>query len=73
MVVISLLGSITSFAQPNILNAKTPSQIGIKSAAQLISDNDKPLEYGYVDDRDVLMRKIVWEIIDVRERINFHL
>jgi len=73
IVVISFLGSLTSFAQPNLLNAKTPSQIGIKSAAQLISDNDKPLEYGYVDDRDVLMGKTVWEIIDLSERINFPL
>jgi hypothetical protein len=29
----------------------------VKSKAQLVSDNDKPLEYGYVDDRDVLMGK----------------
>jgi len=73
IVIISFLGSVTSFAQPNLLNAKTPSQIGIKSAAQLDSDNDKPLEYGYVDDRDVLMGKTVWEIIDLSERINFPL
>ncbi len=73
IVIISFLGSLASFAQPNLLNAKTPKQIGIKSAAQLISDNDKPLEYGYVDDRDVLMGKTVWEIIDLSERINFPL
>jgi gliding motility associated protien GldN len=62
-----------SYAQPNLLNAKIPEEIGLKSAAQLISDNDKPLEYGYVDDRDVLMGKTVWEIIDLGERINFPL
>ena len=73
IVVVSFFGSMTSFAQTNLLNAKTPSQIGLKSAAQLISDNDKPLEYGYVDDRDVLMGKTVWEIIDLSERINFPL
>jgi gliding motility associated protien GldN len=64
---------MASFAQPNLLNAKIPEEIGIKSAAQLISDNDKPLEYGYVDDRDILMGKTVWEIIDLSERINFPL
>lgn len=73
IVVISILGSVASYAQPNLLNAKIPEEIGIKSAAQLISDNDKPLEYGYVDDRDVLMGKTVWEIIDLSERINFPL
>lgn len=70
---ISVLGSVASYAQPNLLNAKVPEEIGIKSAAQLISDNDKPLEYGYVDDRDVLMGKTVWEIVDLSERINFPL
>ena len=73
IVVVSILGSFASYAQPNLLNAKIPEEIVIKSAAQLISDNDKPLEYGYVDDRDVLMGKTVWEIIDLSERINFPL
>lgn len=73
IVIISIFGSVTSFAQSNLLNAKTPEQIGIKSASQLASDNDKPLEYGYVHDRDVLMGKTTWEIIDLSEKINFPL
>ena len=73
IVVISILGSVATYAQPNLLNAKIPEEIGLKSAAQLNADNDKPLEYGYVDDRDVLMGKTVWEIIDLSERINFPL
>ncbi len=73
IVVISIFGSLASYAQPNLLNAKIPEEIGLKSEAQLISDNDRPLEYGYVDDRDVLMGKAVWEIIDLSERINFPL
>jgi gliding motility associated protien GldN len=71
IVVISVTASVASVAQSNLLNAKSPEQIGIKSPAQLISDNDKPLEYGYVDDRDILMGKMTWEIIDLSERINF--
>jgi hypothetical protein len=43
-------------AQSNLLNAKVQNK-WVKSAAQLISDNDKPLAYGYVHDRDVLMGK----------------
>lgn len=70
LVVILSLASGASFAQSNLLNAKTPDQIG-KTEAQLKSDNDKPLPYGYVHDRDVLMGKKVWEIIDLDERINF--
>ena len=73
LVVLSVVGSISSNAQSNLLNAKTPADIGKKTAAQLESDNDKPLPYGYVHDRDVLMAKTTWELIDLDERINFPL
>lgn len=73
LVIIFVAGSVSSFAQSNLLNAKTPDEIGKKTAAQLISDNDKALAYGYVHDRDVLMGKTTWEIIDLDERINFPL
>lgn len=73
LVVLALAGSVTSNAQSNLLNAKTPDEIGKKTAAQLESDNDKPLPYGYVHDRDVLMGKTIWEEIDLDERINFPL
>jgi gliding motility associated protien GldN len=56
-----------------LLNAKSPSQIGIKTEAQKKSDNDKPLAYGYVHDRDILMSRTTWEIIDLAEKINFPL
>ena len=73
MLAVLIAGTTVSFAQSNLLNAKSPEEIGQKSAAQRISDNDKPLPYGYVHDRDVLMGKTVWEIIDLDERINFPL
>ncbi len=73
IVILSITAGVASFAQSNLLNAKTPGQIGLKSAAQLNSDNDKPLAYGYVHDRDVLMGKMTWEIIDLSEKINFAL
>lgn len=63
--------STLSFAQSNLLNAKTPAEIGKKTEAELNADNDKPLPYGYVGDRDILMGKTVWEIIDVNQRVNF--
>lgn len=72
-VAFALAGSLTASAQSNLLNAKTPDEIGKKTAAQLNSDNDKPLPYGYVHDRDVLMGKTIWEFIDIDERINFPL
>jgi len=71
LVVLGVVGSFASNAQSNLLNAKTPAEIGKKTAAQLESDNDKPLPYGYVHDRDILMGKTTWELIDLDERINF--
>lgn len=72
LIAIVVFGTTVS-AQSNLLNAKKPDEIGKKTAAQLESDNDKPLPYGYVHDRDVLMGKMIWENIDLDERINFPL
>lgn len=66
-----IAGMGSASAQSNLLNAKTPDEIGKKTAAQDSLDNDKPLPYGYVGDRDVLFGKKVWEVIDLNERINF--
>ena len=61
------------WSQANILNAKTPQDIGVKTEAQLALDNDKPLEYGYLDDRDILFSKMTWEKVVLDERVNFPL
>ena len=68
--VVLLLISILSNAQTNLLNAKTPDKIGVKTEEQLFADNDKPLEYGYIDDRDLYWSKVVWEYVDLNERLN---
>ncbi len=64
---------VSLMAQANIMNAKKPEDIGKKTEAQMASDDDKPLDYGYVDDRDILWSKTVWETIDLDERVNFPL
>ena len=71
--VLFFLGLNNSFAQENLLNAKVPQEIGMPTAAQNNKDNDNPLPYGYIDDRDVLWSKVVWERIDLDERVNFPL
>ncbi len=60
-------------AQANVLNAKKPEEVGVRTEAQKAVDNDAPLEYGYVDDRDILWSKTLWETIDLDERVNFPL
>ena len=68
-----VFGFQLSSAQINILNAKVAGDIGVKTEAQIQADNDKPLPYGYVDDRDILWSVEVWEVIDLNERANFPL
>ena len=72
-VVMLALSATSSFAQANLLNAKKPEEIGVKTEAQLALDNDKPLEYGYVDDRDIMFSKMTWEKVVLDERANFPL
>ena len=73
LTVLCVFIAANSFAQANILNAKKPEDVGVKTDDQKKLDNDKPLEYGYVDDRDIMWSKMTWEIVDLDERANFHL
>ena len=66
----AILSSGLVNAQVNLLNSKTVDQIGVKSIEQLAADNDAPIPYGYVDDRDILWSKVVWEFIDLNQKIN---
>ncbi len=68
--ILTFILSTSLYAQSNLLNAKKTSDIGKKTAEQLAVDNDKPLEYGWVDDRDIMWHKVVWEYIDLNEKIN---
>jgi len=61
------------FAQFNILNAKDPSEIGVKNKQQEKMDHSLPLPYPYTEDRDVLWGKQVWERVDLDERFNLPL
>lgn len=57
-------------AQANVLNARSAEDIGKKSDERLAADNDGPIPYGYVDDRDIMWSKVVWEFIDLNQKIN---
>ena len=68
-----LLGLVFGYGQSNILNANNPTEIGKKNIDQIQSDLDSYLEYEFIDDRDILWSKIVYEKIDLSERLNFPL
>jgi gliding motility associated protien GldN len=66
----AILSSGLVNAQANLLNAKSVNQIGKENEQQLAADNDGPIPYGYVDDRDVMWSKVVWEFVDLSQKIN---
>ncbi|MDG1053451.1 MAG: gliding motility protein GldN [Flavobacteriaceae bacterium] len=57
--------------QANLLNARVPQEVGKLNEQQVFANDEEPLAYGFIDDRDVLWSKTVWEKIDLDERINF--
>ena len=61
----------TIMAQANLLNARVPQEIGQLNEQQVEANDETPLAYGYIDDRDILWSKTIWEIVDLDERINF--
>ena len=61
----------TAMAQANLLNARVPQEIGQLNEQQVEANDDTPLAYGFIDDRDILWSKTIWEIVDLDERINF--
>ena len=69
-VVIALLVTNYTSAQSNLLNATKVEQIGKQSKEKIAADNDSPLAYGYIDDRDILWSKVVWEFVDLNQKIN---
>jgi len=70
MVLFALATTSYASAQANLLNSKKVEEIGFKSEAQIASEDDKPLPYGYISDRDVLWSKVVWEYVDLNQKIN---
>ena len=65
----SFLFCISSYSQSNLLNAKKPSEIG----NELIKSDKKSIVYPEIDDTDILWSKVVYEFIDLNEKLNFQL
>jgi gliding motility associated protien GldN len=69
--------SVSVFGQ-SILNSKSPEELRhlrenrltISSTGDTVSSEKTPLAYGYIEEKDVLWSKVVWEIIDLNEKLN---
>ncbi len=58
------------FAQNNILNARMAAEIGDESIEDIYAKADGPIPYEYVNDRDIIFQKKVWEKIALDQRQN---
>ena len=60
-----------------ILNAKSPEEFRklreenqTKVGDSVISTKVEPVKYGYIDEKDILKSLVVWEIIDLNDKVN---
>tara|TARA_Y100000766_G_scaffold92764_1_gene79135 strand:+ start:929 stop:1786 length:858 start_codon:yes stop_codon:yes gene_type:complete len=67
--ILSFFVFVSSYSQSNLLNAKKPSQIG----NEILKSKKKSIEYPEIDDTDVLWSKVVYEFVDLNEKLNFQL
>ena len=65
-----VLSSNNMLGQANLLNAKNPLEVGDSSSSKAVVEF---MDYEYVDDKDILWSKVVYEFIDLNERLNFPL
>lgn len=71
-----VLASGFAFSQ-TILNASSPEEFRQMRAENMrkvgdtmVSNKVTPLEYGFVDEKDILKSMMVWEVIDLNDKIN---
>ena len=71
-----ILVSGLAFSQ-TILNAKSPEEFRklreenqTKVGDSVVSTKVEPLKYGYIDEKDILKSLVVWEIIDLNDKVN---
>ncbi len=67
----------TPITSMSILNAKSPEsfrkyrEMGMmKQGDSMVSTKVTPLKYGFIEDHDILKSTVVWEIIDMNDKIN---
>ncbi len=73
LISIFILSNSNVLGQANLLNARVPQDVGQLNEKQVKANDEEPLAYGFIDDRDVLWSKTIWELIDLNERLNFPL
>lgn len=74
--IMSLVATL-GYAQ-NVLNALSPEQLReqranktkVTEAGDTVSTLADPLPYGFIEDKDILWSKVVWEVIDFNEKLN---
>lgn len=77
LIVSIFLASVGFSHAQTILNSKSPEEFRqlreenkMMKGDSIISKEVVPLSYGYIDEKDVLKSIVVWEIIDMNDKLN---
>ena len=62
------LSSTMAFGQSSILNANSPQTF--RENREMKKDSITPVKYGFIEDKDIFRSMVVWEIIDMNDKIN---
>jgi len=68
-VLVFTIGNVV-VAQNNLLNARTAGEIGDESIEDIYAKADGPIPYEYVNDRDIMFQKKVWEVLPLDQKQN---
>ena len=60
--------SVMSMAQNSILNSNSPEKY--REQREVKKDSVTALKYGFIEDKDIFRSIVVWEIIDMNDKIN---
>lgn len=60
--------SAMALAQNSILNSNSPQVY--REQREVKKDSIMPLKYGFIEDKDIFRSMVVWEIIDMNDKIN---
>lgn len=66
----ALAQNVLNAASPEKLREQRANKIAVNEAGDSISTEADPLAYGFIEDKDIVWSKVVWETIDLKERLN---
>lgn len=62
--------SVLNASSPEELRKMREESLTLNAEGDTVKDESEPMPYSYVDERDIIWSKVVWEVIDMNEKLN---